>query len=53
MTTNDKMAATGQTESPTEEDHEHSTNGLPEKGVTVHEETTHEAAERGHAATDQ
>ena len=36
-----------------QEDHKHSTNGLPEKGATAHEETTHDAAEHGHTATDQ
>lgn len=53
MTTNDKMATTGQTKSPMQDEHEHSPNELPEKGATAHEETTHEAAERGHVATDQ
>lgn len=47
------MAAMVQAESPTQQDHEHSKNELPEKGPIVHEETTHEAAERGHVATDQ
>jgi len=53
MVTNDKMATTDQTESPMQEYHKHSTNEVSEKGATAHEETTHEAAEHGHVATDQ
>jgi hypothetical protein len=41
----------GQAESPTHE--EEVSNGLGEKGAAVHEETAHEAAERGHLATDK
>lgn len=47
------MAATVQTEIPLKQDHENSHNGLPEKGAIAHQETAHEAAERGHVATDQ
>jgi hypothetical protein len=45
------MATNDQAESPTRE--ERDSNGVPEKGATVQEETAHEAAERGHVATDK
>ena len=41
----------GQADSPPHD--EEVSNGLGEKGVSVHEETAHEAAERGHVATDK
>lgn len=45
------MADHEKPESPARD--EHSSNGFPEKGVTGEEETAHEAAERGHVATDK
>lgn len=49
MTTNGKIDSSTQ-----QKDHEHSSkDGPEEKEAVVHEETTHEAAERGHVATDQ
>lgn len=45
------MATNDQAKSPTHEEHE--SNGLPEKGGTAQEESAHQAAERGHVATDK
>jgi hypothetical protein len=45
------METHAKTESPVRD--EHSSNGVPEKGVSYQEETFHEAAERGHVATDK